>query len=651
MVSERELIGLLYRADWTKLALTAMVTGAEPVLDTDITVQSDEPLSGPWRRADGDPPPWRPEDAGPPLPPGLSGHVPPWMVERLKEKMRGARRERGSGPAWTFEPGGESAVCTLSVAPGRRFRAEGADGSWALGSDGARIWHRFRDLPSDAEISFGFLQLDDWPRAPYRALLAPSWLLARYSLVLDGEETVAGRAGVRVRGTVRTVAARPPTWFAGRLGRNVGGLFAPVPRWMSFEHRDDEVEAVVDTELGILLRCSDRSADGPPRVTEFLSVEVADPAEASRFDAPQGSAFIGKGFRSQGPGGQPAEGKTSTSLGDALGEALGTAGKEAAKTAAGLAAGGLGALIRYAPRLRHVDPFARATAEDPEAQMPADDPAPDGPDDATASVPRDEALADEALTDEVLHLVYRSGLAAPRFSATLHQWFDPGAVLAAVPPSARGAGFGGVGFLVDAVLDAAREAAAGGGHGVSSVRMGGWKEYRIDYVRSMTDPPAGRSGRLDKDRPLTVASDGTRQWQVFAERVFAGPAGPPPGDVADLVDASWLLDRNVDLSGGTEVWLAGRRGYRIAARYREGTLPGMDWWARLFFPVVAVVDAETGMVLRLTRFKGGRPALRQELRDVAALDAGTDFGFTPPAGLRVFDGESPVNESGPRPWP
>jgi hypothetical protein len=44
---------------------------------------------------------------------------------------------------------------------------------------------------------------------------------------------------------------------------------------------------------------------------------------------------------------------------------------------------------------------------------------------------------------------------------------------------------------------------------------------------------------------------------------------------------------------------------------------------------------------------GGRPALRLELRDVAALDAGADFEFRPPAGLPVLGGESPRDESRP----
>jgi hypothetical protein len=61
----------------------------------------------------------------------------------------------------------------------------------------------------------------------------------------------------------------------------------------------------------------------------------------------------------------------------------------------------------------------------------------------------DGAWAAEMLPDEVLHLVYRSGLTGPAFSATLHQWSDGGAMLAAIPQSMRDWGFGGVGFLVD----------------------------------------------------------------------------------------------------------------------------------------------------------------------------------------------------------
>ncbi len=72
----------------------------------------------------------------------------------------------------------------------------------------------------------------------------------------------------------------------------------------------------------------------------------------------------------------------------------------------------------------------------------------------------------------------------------------------------------------------------------------------------------------------------------------------------------------------------------------------------MFFPAVAVVDAETGLLLRLTRFKGGRPIMRQELRDIAELGAGADFGFTPPSGRPVYDAETMGKEHQPgaRAW-
>jgi hypothetical protein len=173
---------------------------------------------------------------------------------------------------------------------------------------------------------------------------------------------------------------------------------------------------------------------------------------------------------------------------------------------------------------------------------------------------------------------------------------------------------------------------------MSTVRMGGWRAYRIDVVQSASDAAFFRPGRRDKDRALTIAGDGERTWHVFADHVMAGAAMPPPSELADLVDASWLFESVLELSGGAETSLGGRRAYRVVARYRDDAWTGLDWWKRLFFPVVAVVDAETGLLLRLTRFKGGRPAMCQELRDVTALDADAGFGFTPPDGLPVIDG-------------
>jgi hypothetical protein len=596
MVHERELTGLLHRADWTRLALSGSVRGDWPVV-TMVTTSAA--------------PPRMPRHGEPPEPP-------------LRPFFASARDAEAD---WS-----------LTVAPGRRFLVRNADGSRVLGNDGERVWQWLGDLPADESVVF-----DGRTRPPFGVLLAPSWLLGGYALVLDGEVTVCGRAGVRVLGTPRAVTAGLPR-VGGRFPGGFGDvLFSPVPRWLSAEHWD-EVDAVVDAELGILLRCSRRADGGAAAVTEFTALEVGQVAESAAFAAPAGSVYGGSGFGGGGSRSRYAGPAAGASFGDSIGEALGgmlgSAGREAAKTFAGMAAGGLGAMIRYGPS-RRPDPFARATeeAEDPEAAMPADEQAPDSAD--SGSLP--------AVPDEVLHLLYRSGLAAPRFAAALHKWLSAEGFLAAVPSSARDAGFGGVGFLVDAIRDKVRQDGGDLGHSVSAVRMGGWAEYRIDLVHSHRPDRGGPRRGRDRSEPVTIASDGTRQWQVFADRVVTGPARPAPDGFTAMLDTAWLLER--DLSGGTETSAGGRRGYRIVVRQREAPEHGWDWWERFFLPTVVVVDAETGRLLRVTLFKGGLPVFRQELRDVAELDGSADFGFTPPSGLPVEDTEADRNEDSARPSP
>jgi hypothetical protein len=58
------------------------------------------------------------------------------------------------------------------------------------------------------------------------------------------------------------------------------------------------------------------------------------------------------------------------------------------------------------------------------------------------------------------------------------------------------------------------------------------------------------------------------------------------------------------------------------------------------FPAVALADAETGRLLRLTSYGDGKPVAWHELRDVT-FGGGGDFGFEPPAGLRVVNEDSP----------
>jgi hypothetical protein len=523
--------------------------------------------------------------------------------------------------------GSSSSDETVEVAPGKRYRMENADGSRVRGCDGERIWRWFAGPPPDTDVSFA-----GGPQPPFPVLLIPSWLLSGYSLSVEDETTVCGRAGVRV---VATALARP----AGKpmLGMLPAAAF-PWPPFVLYEH----AVVVVDAELGILLRCEGQRAEDGPDVTEFRTLAVGAEVDPERFTAPEGSV-VGDG---SGSG-------SSWSVGpfEGHGWPFGAAGREAAKTVGGLAAGGLGAALRYAPQKRQ-DSFAQATEDaDPEPAMPADDPVPglagDGP--------------GAPVSDEVLHALYRSGLGVPRFTATLHQWMDGAALLEAVPESARRAGFGGTGLLVDALRDKARD--AGAEHLVRAIRIGGWDKYRIDLTYPA--PPADQDHREWRHRhrsgPRTIACDGQRRWDVYLERVVVRPAGPLPDEIATLIDGSWLLGCDLSaLSGGEEVVVAGgRRGYRVVAEewHRPPALPGMFamFFAGLFLPAVAVVDAESGRLLRVTMYKGGKPVVRHELRDFAAEDSGSgsgsgDFGFTPPAGLRIVE-ESPDDESHAPPNP
>jgi len=538
MLAERELVALLYRADWTRLCLSGEVSGVDETLPIMITRvraghrETDEPF--------------------PPFPPGFTAPRPD--------------------------------LTRLLVAPGNRYRKDSQDGQVAQGCDGERIWQWWRYPPA------GEVRLNGDPGPPYPALLCPSWLLAGYDLEVGEAVSACGRDGVRVVATARRSMARTRT-----------APFLPFSPWppVHFDH----VEAIVDTGLGILLRCERRKADRAAEVIEFRSLAVDPAFDPEQFTAPAGS-IIGDGY------------------GRLFGGSFSGMGWEITKTTAGLAAGGLGVTIRYSP----FGPFGPLRPSRP----------PPGDGDAEAAMPHDDPSPGDAkdgppVGDEVLHLLYRGGATAPAFTATLHQWVDPGALLAAVPPSARKAGFGGVGFLIDTLSAAAREAGEqqAVGHEVSDVAIDGWDSYRID--RSYRTPRRrDRHERRDAEW-LTVACDGQRRYQVYADRVRVGPSAPPPAELTDLADGSWLL--RCHLSGGDQIMVGGRRAYRIAVS-RAASPPMM-----LFFPAIAVLDAESGRLLRLTCFSAGKPAARYELRDITS-GGSIDTRFEVPPGLPIVDESS-----------
>lgn len=467
----------------------------------------------------------------------------------------------------------------LLIGPGRRYRHQSAGD--VTGCDGDRPWAQDLD---DAEGDDGGGDEDGdgaggghgevhWisgPEPPLRELTCPAWLLRSSRLEPLERRTVCGRDGIQISVTWRC----DPGHATGSAGLEAGAA-----------------EAVVDAQLGILLSLT-RLADGEePELTEFVSLEldpVIDPAE---FAPPPGSL-----------------------RGESLSEAL--SGDHvtwrAWKTAAGLAAGGLGAWIRYSP-------FSHGQTAAADPGDPGDPEDPEDPEDTEAEIPLDEPAPELApggwpsgapVSDEILNLLHRGGDAV-EFAATLHEWHDVGALLARVPPAARGAGFGGLGLLIDSITERASVV-----HEVSTVRVAGPDRYQIDHARQR------RRG------PKTIACDGERLWKVYPDKVTTGPAEPPLWYLAGLADPSWLL--TCRLSGGEPVTVAGRPAYRLSVA--RGDSEWFEWSPSMIFPIaVAVVDAELGLLLRLTSYLGGRPVWRSELREISTQLGG--FQVNIPADL------------------
>ena len=577
-----DLVSLLYRADWTRLSLTAEVSVTRD-LDLWRSRFDDAPPRargggqfGPWSV------PWFVPWIGPPR--GLADEDPgvPWKSWQPRESPEeGEPGQRFGGP-WGPRPDGrewelatevlgtKTSRFMLLIAPGRRYR-EQSEG-YLRGCDGERSWFAGQDDDGwSVEVAGG-------PEPPPAAarLLLPSWLFTGFTLEPAGPASVSGRDALRVVATPREGAGDWPVVARRPL---------------------DRVEAVVDAELGILLRCEEILDGRPLRVAELAGVRV-DPVPAgddAPFLPPGGWDSVGDSAPPVTPGG-PWQTMPNGP------------GWEVTKLAAGLAAGGIGALIKRST----FRPFETATREEPEAEMPSSDgPLPaDGP----------------PVSDEVLRLLHRSpDLWSPGITATLHQWQDVAALLAKVPDSARRAGFGGLGLLIDTAGD--RIATV---HTVFRLRLGESGQYRIEPVLSPERPERpGRPGRPGGHWPETVICDGERRWRIGESEAVAGPATALPRQIANLLDTSWLLEHQ--LTSGGEVITGGRRGYRLRVVFDRA-------WGGLLFPSDVVVDAELGIGLRFISFSGSQPMLRYELRDVTTgpVEPG-DFRPDIPEGMPVVE--------------
>jgi hypothetical protein len=224
-----EVIGLLYRADWTRLSLSAELrseTDREP-----LPRQSRERRSR-WYRA------W-----------------PGQRQDNGRYSWRGALLI-GPGGRWHLE-------CPV---PGR-----GAAGQAAEGNDGERGWSwRPPEMGDPPPFPVGVGAA--YPPLP--ELFCPSYLLGGYTLEMLGPVTVAGRDAIAVAATPRrdVVSSGPGYGFPDRISH-------------------DRIEVAVDAELGILLRWTETSGGEVLTRTELTDLTMNPPeaADLARFAPPPGS--------------------------------------------------------------------------------------------------------------------------------------------------------------------------------------------------------------------------------------------------------------------------------------------------------------------------------------------------------------------------
>jgi hypothetical protein len=156
--------------------------------------------------------------------------------------------------------------------------------------------------------------------------------------------------------------------------------------------------------------------------------------------------------------------------------------------------------------------------------------------------------------------------------------------------------------------------------------------YRLDF-----------STRPQRNASKTIACDGERRWRVYQDRTLVGPAAPLRDHIAFLADSCWLLRRR--LSGGAELTYRGRptRQLRVApvpggTEVALGPLMTFPTGAIVDAPADAIVDAETGCLLRLISYFGDTLAIWSELDDISTEPADPDeFRVHVPPGTRTVE--------------
>jgi hypothetical protein len=419
---------------------------------------------------------------------------------------------------------------------------------------------------------------------PCLGLLLPGWLPARFELERAGPALVVGRPAHRLIGRPRPVAT-------GRRSRT-GGRYhlTPAPHLAGLNLSGiDRVDVALDAELGILLRCELMHCGQLVSRSEItaLTAGPADAAETRSFTAPpDADEDLGGGTLFTGPG------------------------WERAKSAANAGATALNFVLRHAPH-REPTPGARAGAPPgfPATADDADWPGPPGP--------------AEPVSGPVIRLLYEAGLRHTAFAAELRTWADATTNADAIRAAAGKTTLPGVTKLAETMTERATT-----WQGRDAISVGLPDKYRVDYI----------DGGIQARKVLTEVCDGARRWRRFADHVSVGAALPLPDRVARLADPAWLLEWK--LTGGTEITEGGRRAYLIRVRPAGPAPGGAAGRLATYIDTVTevVLDADSGVVLRLLQEKGGRPSLQQILTGLTTRPQASapEFRLEVPPGSRVL---------------
>jgi hypothetical protein len=471
-------------------------------------------------------------------------------------------------------------------APGQQA-TEPADADAGPDSDPGRPW---RGYCSDGTSHWtvkdrrAITSADPALPAPIQAMFRPSWLVSGYDLALDGTEETAGRTALRITATPRPLARGQ---FTGR------------------DLVIDRFTVLADPDLGLLLRrevTRDGRTDETALITSLTLGQDPDAASQASFRPPPALPIadtIDNGENGAGPA--PRQDGAAWRL---------------AKSAAGALGEGLGFAVRHTPRT----PPPAGTPPMPDSGPPDTEPVP--------------------LPAGLVNLLHRTGQPAACFTATATTWIDGEAIVAAGQAVRTDPGSPLPGLLGPEDLWAAlTDRPPADQYLAERITVGPPGRYRVDQLATQ-----------DARRVRTVASDGERYWAVYANRVVVLPATAQRLDEQKLrlADPSWLLGPGWRLSAFRPQEIGGRDGWLLWAQ-NTGT-PGTSRWdlaARGLLPqVCVVVDAELGVLLRITGYADGKPAMCTELTGLTVLPADDLAPFTPelPDGVPVIHGRTKLDE-------